>query len=74
MLIDVEAIDGTSLLLNPEGIMLVGPVTDNEGHAVIGCLKVMLTNGVGVVIKDSQAGIKAKVNDARGATLPIVQA
>lgn len=61
MLIEVQTVDGSSMVVNSDHIVIAGSVTD-AGTPVVGVCKIMLLNGAALIVKEGVHEFKERVN------------
>lgn len=61
MLVEVVTMDGSTMVVNADHIVIAGSVTEN-GTPMVGVCKIMLLNGAALVVKEGVHEFKERVN------------
>lgn len=61
MLIEVVTMDGSTMVVNSDHIVIAGSVTA-EGTPMVGVCKIMLLNGAALIVKEGVHEFKERVN------------
>lgn len=61
MLTEVVTMEGSTMVVNADHIVIAGSVTEN-GAPVVGVCKIMLLNGAALIVREGVTQFKERVN------------